>query len=150
MGETDFGMGTKGQGARRARRWRGAVRGWPFWLVLVAGLLPAAPARGDELVVFPDGRSVRVGRAEVLPDRVRIEATGPTAPELPPGVPFTPSGTQTVDIPRDAVRAVLPQPDPAGAARPHAERYQGITQQLTDQVHRDLQRSWSLPSPAGR
>jgi len=38
----------------------------------------------------------------------------------------------------------------AGAARPHAGRYGGITRQLTDRVRRDLQQSYSAPGSATR
>ena len=117
---------------------------------LAALLALPAVARAEDLVVLRDGRCARVEHAEVLPDRVRIETTGPAAAQLPPGVPFTTSGAHTVDVSRDEVRAVFPHPDLPRAARPHAERYGHIAQQLTDRVHQDLQRSWSLPLPPGR
>lgn len=122
---------------------------WSLWLVLAVILAPAA-ARADDIVVFPDGRVLRVERAEVLPDRVRVETTGPVASELPSGVPFAATGLRTAELSRGEIRAVFPVPDLPGEARPHLERYGDITRQLTDRVRRDLQRSWSLPSPAGR
>ncbi len=112
-------------------------------------LLPAA-GRGEDLVVFRDGRVLRVERAEELPDRVRIQTVTGSASELPPGVRFETAGPRTLELPREEVRAVFREPDLPGAARPHVERYGDITRQLTDQVRRDLQRSWSLPSPAAR
>lgn len=126
------------------------------WLFLALVVL-AAPTRAmaEDLVIFRDGQVLRAQRAEELPDRVRIETTTGSPSELPRGVPAETAGPQTLDVPRQEVRAVLPVPDPAGAARPHAERYGDITRQLTDQVQRELQkslsgRSGSLPQPSSR
>ncbi len=95
--------------------------------------------------MLQDGRSVPVPQAEVWPDRVRIE-TGPARDTaVPPGVPFTVAGPETIELSRGEVRAVFPQSDLPAAARPNVERYGDITQRLTDQVRQSLQRSWSLP-----
>ena len=113
---------------------------------LAALLAPPAAARAEDLVVLRDGRSVRVERAETLPDRVRVE-TGPAGIlELPRDVPATATGPRTVELPRAEVLGVFPVPNLPGEARPHAEQYGDITQRLTDKIRRDLQRSWS---PAG-
>ena len=106
-----------------------------------------APARvgAEDRVVLRDGRSLRVERAETLPDRVRVE-TGPAgALELPRDVPAVPAGPRTVDLPRAEVLAVFPVPNLPAQVRPHLDRYGDITRQLTDQVRRDLQRSWTVP-----
>lgn len=117
--------------------------------VLACGLAPAA-AGAEDLVVLRDGRQLRVERAETLPDRVRVE-TGPAGVlELPRDVPALPAGPRTVDLPRAEVLAVFPVPNLPAETRPHAERYGDITRQLTDQVRRDLQRSWSLPGRSSR
>ncbi len=135
------------------RRGRG-ILGWVPGFALAAaaaGLaLPPAAARAEDAVVFRDGQVVHVERTEVLPDRVRIQTRTETGAELPRNVPATFAGPRTVDVPREEIRAVLPVPDLPAAARPQAERYGDVTQQLTDQVRRDLQRSWSPPPPARR
>jgi hypothetical protein len=101
-------------------------------------------------MVLRDGRSVRVGRAETLPDRVRVETGAAGILELPRDVPATATGPRTVELPRAEVLAVFPALNLPGEARPHAERYGDLTRQLTDQVRRDLQRSRSLPAaPSG-
>jgi hypothetical protein len=113
----------------------------------LAGLLASpAAARAEDLVVLRDGRSVRVERAETLPDRVRVETGAAGILELPRDVPATATGPRTVELPRAEVLAVFPVPNLPGEARPYAERYGNITRQLTDQVRRDLQRSWSPPA----
>jgi hypothetical protein len=104
-----------------------------------------ASAGAEDVLVLRDGRSVSVPRAEVWPDRVRIE-TGPARDAaVPPGVRFAITGPQTIDLPRSEVRAVFPHSDLPAAARPHVERYGDITQRLTDEVRQSLQSSWSLP-----
>lgn len=118
-------------------------------VVLALVLLPSA-ARPEDVVVFRDGQVARVQRAEELPDRVRIRTMTGAASELPRDMPAATVGPQTLEVPRQEIRAVFSVPDLRGAARPHVERYGDITGQLTDQVRRDLQRRWSSPSPAAR
>ncbi len=57
-----------------------------------AVLLSAGAARAEDLVVLRDGRSVRVERAETLPDRVRVETGAAGILELPRDVPATGTG----------------------------------------------------------
>ena len=142
-------MSDGGQVQQYPRGWKLLFRKWSLWLTAAVVLMPAA-ARAGDLVVFGDGRTARVERAEVLPDRVRVETSDPVGSDLPAGVPFAATGPRSADVPRGEIRAVFPEPDLPGAARPHVERYGDITRRLTDQVHRDLERAWSLPSPAGR
>ena len=120
----------------------------PAWAAAAAALACALtpPAAGaEDQVVLRDGRVVRVERAEVLPDRVRVQTITGNAADLPADLPAKAVGAHTFEVPRQEVQAVFPVPDLPGAARPHAERYGDISQRLTDQVRRDLQRSWSLP-----
>ena len=119
-------------------------------VMLAAAVLAPARVRAEDLVLFRDGRTLRVERAEELPGRVRIQTLTGSAAELPRDVRAEPAGPRTVELPRHEVLAVLPVPDLPGAARPHAERYGDISQRLTDQVRRDLQRSWSLPPSPNR
>lgn len=98
-------------------------------LVLLPGL-----ALASDLVIPRYGPPYLVDRAQVLPDRVTIE--GP--------------GSAPIDLPRGDVTMVVPEANLPGVARPYAEQYGNITQQLTDQAHRDLQKSWALPSVRGR
>lgn len=130
----------RGRGTRVVRR--AALLG----IVLLA---PAA-ARAEDLVVLRDGRLLRVERAETLPDRVRVETGAGGVLELPRDVPAVSAGPRTVELPRAEVLAVFPVPNLPGEARPHLDRYGDITRHLTDQVRRDLQRSWSLPGPSAR
>lgn len=97
-------------------------------------------------MVLRDGRVVRVERAEVLPDRVRVQTITGNAADLPADVPAKAVGGRTFEVPRQEVQAVFPVPNLPGDARPHAERYGDITQRLTGQVRRDLQRRWGLPA----
>ena len=115
-------------------------------IVLAAVLAAPGAALAEDLVIFRDGQVLRVPRAQELPDRVRIETTTGSPSELPRGVPAEITGPRTVEVPRQEIRAVLPVPDPARDVRSHAERYGDITRQLTDQVRRDLQKSYQVPS----
>ena len=124
------------------------------WSLITAWFLAslAAPGRAgaEELVVFPDGRTLRVERAEVLPDRVRIQTITGSSADLPRNVPAKPAEPNVVEVPRRDVRAVLPLPDLPKAVQPHVDRYADIAPRLTEQVQRDLRRSWSLPSSPRR
>jgi hypothetical protein len=118
---------------------------------IVLPMAGAAPGAGaGSLLILKDGQTVHVDRAEELPDRVRVETPTGSRADLPTGVPAERVGPRTFEIPRQHIQSVLPLADPAGAASPQAERYDGIGQQLTDQVHRDLQRSWQRPPLPGR
>lgn len=96
-------------------------------------------------MVFPDGQTRRVVRAEVWPDRVWIQTITGSASELPRNVPAKPAEPNVVEVPRGDVRAVLPLPDLPKAVQPQVDRYGDIAPRLAEQVQRDLQRSWSLP-----
>ncbi len=96
-------------------------------------------------MVFPDGQTRRVESAQELPDRWRIQTRTGNAAELPSNVAAAPAGPNTFDVSRQAVRAVLPLPDLPKAVQLQADRYGDITPRLTEQVQRDLQRSWSPP-----
>ena len=129
----------------RLRAGRAGLGLWAWGLLALAFVVAPASAGAEDVLVLQDGRSVPVPHAEVWPDRVRIE-TGPARDTaVPPGVPFTVVGPETIELSRGEVRAVFPQSDLPAAARPNVERYGDITQRLTDQVRQSLQRSWSLP-----
>jgi hypothetical protein len=61
---------------------------------------------------------MRVGRAEELSDRVRVETPTGSPADLPAGVRAERVGARTFEIPRRDIQGVLPLADPAGAARP--------------------------------
>lgn len=118
---------------------------------IVLPMAGASPGPGaGSLLILKDGQTVHVDHAEELPDKVRVETPTGSRADLPTGVPAERVGPRTFEIPRQHIQGVLPLADPAGAARPQAERYDGIGQQLNDQVHRDLQRGWQRPATSGR
>lgn len=103
-------------------------------LLVAIGLGLAAPAAAtaEEIIFLQDGRAIRAEKTEIIGDRIRIE-----------------NPAETIEIPRSDVLSIHPVTPPAASPNvpPPAEVYRDMTQQMTDQVRREIQKR-SGPSQA--
>ncbi len=85
---------------------------------------PVPSAVATEIIFLHSGETVQAEGTQIIGDRVRVT--------LPAG--------NTVEIPGSDILSVHPYPSqqPSTGSSNPAETYQGITQQMTDKVRREL------------
>jgi hypothetical protein len=98
---------------------------WSLGLLLLAPVSGVLPAAREAAVsrFLQDGRTIQAEGTEILGDRIRLE---------------TP--TKTIGLPASAVLPIHPvsPPTPSPTGLPPADVYQGLTQQRTDKVRREV------------
>ncbi len=92
-------------------------------------------ARAEQYIFLNDGRVIQAERSEIVGDQLRFE---------------TPTGA-VVEIPRRDVTSIHDRPLPGGAPPPSAQStppasvYGNMTQQMNEQVRKEIQQGQRVP-----